>query len=106
MEVFAVSEFIGELNGVLGEIVVDENGNVKINLDLSSLNNELCDFKDNKESYLYHIHNEWNSDDLYEKYGDDCNLNFIGDHLNPFNSPLCNNINEEITYFNCKIGDS
>eukprot|EP01083_Nonionella_stella_P305249 1064165_1 len=40
MEVYAIAEFVKDKDGVEGEVVVDENGNIEINL--SSLDTSVC----------------------------------------------------------------
>jgi hypothetical protein len=104
MEVYAIAQF--EQNDVSGDVVIDENGNVEINLDLSSFDLKECD---NDKVLKIAIYNEWNDEEKTEVYGEDCTMDLIGKGIfDPFGTgKYCDKLeeNENIDYFSCSIGD-
>jgi len=104
MEVYAIAQF--EEGDVSGEVVIDENGNVEINLDLASFDLAECE---NDKALRMAIYNEWNDEEQTERYGEDCTMELIGkDIFDPFGTgKYCDKLeeNETIDYFSCSIGD-
>eukprot|EP01084_Bolivina_argentea_P285239 489116_1 len=101
----AIASFEQDNNsGVDGTIVIDGNGNVKIDLDISQLDISLCDGNE----IGYAIYNKWNyneNDKLLSQYGPNkCIFNVIGNVYNPFNMPKCD-ANNNNDYFECELGD-
>ena len=116
-EVWAIAEFTGDVHG---EVVVDEGGNMEINLDVSLLDEAIC------REYSYHVYNKWGSNDMTAQYGEDCrdiiggnvnvsvfcihwtNVQYLEEHLDPFGTGICCDDldnGEDIGYFNCEMGD-
>eukprot|EP01083_Nonionella_stella_P214739 773506_1 len=96
-KVTATATFEASDSGVDGTVKVDENGNVFINLDVSKLDTEACNFGENDDIVLeYGIYNK----------GTECSWDNIGDIYNPFNVPKCSKYNGNgDKYFECSIGD-
>jgi len=96
--------------GVTGYVEISEGGFVNIDVNLSDIEinsmNTICG--ENNLEYMYHIHNEWNHDDLDTKWGPTlCGSEYTAGHYNPFGVETCSVLanNEQISYFNCEIGD-
>eukprot|EP01083_Nonionella_stella_P095711 268780_1 len=96
-EVYGVAEFT---KNVIGDIIVDENGNIEMDLDLSNFDSKI-DCNENKFGYA--ICNEYNSDNLDENYGNECNRELLGDLFDPFETGKRCEENDD--YVSCEIGD-
>eukprot|EP01084_Bolivina_argentea_P093837 168704_1 len=100
--VFSASE-----SGVNGDVIIDENGNVLIDLDVTNLDLAECQFGDNAVSFEYYVYDDWkyDSNDLQSKSGSKaCDTDMTGAYYDPFNTGKCADV-ESVDYFDCAIGD-
>eukprot|EP01084_Bolivina_argentea_P093280 167794_1 len=109
VEITAKAVFKSTESGVEGEVIVDENGNVFIDLDVSKLDSSKCEV-DDKEAIVfeYAIYSKWDygKADKESKYGDECGLDVSGEEYNPYDVPSCSQFESgEDLYFACSMGD-
>mmetsp|Transcript_46236 Transcript_46236/g.41358 ORF Transcript_46236/g.41358 Transcript_46236/m.41358 type:complete len:207 (+) Transcript_46236:40-660(+) len=102
----AVATFDGT-GGVSGEIEIDEDGRVNVDLNVGGLDGSQCE--DGGYEFAYHIHTLWEYDDLTPRFGSDaCGSAYTGGHFNPYGVQTCvaaAAAGEEVDYYNCEIGD-
>eukprot|EP01083_Nonionella_stella_P093157 260940_1 len=93
--------------GVDGYVEANQDGEVTISININDIDASLCGNTDTL-GYGYHIHTDWRYIELLNKFGPtDCGPDYTAGHFNPFDVVTCDNLsyNEEITYFNCEVGD-
>eukprot|EP01084_Bolivina_argentea_P295010 507780_1 len=98
----AIAQFNGSY-GVTGFASVDQDGTVIINLDVSGLDASRC--ADNGvDGFRYHIHNKWTHDSTDNRYEFDCSPPYTSGHFNPYQAPICSQV-EDPGYYDCEVGD-
>mmetsp|Transcript_52570 Transcript_52570/g.87054 ORF Transcript_52570/g.87054 Transcript_52570/m.87054 type:complete len:358 (-) Transcript_52570:176-1249(-) len=95
--------------GVSGFVELDENGNIFIDLDVTSLDTSACSFVNGEVSLKYGIFDTWRYgfDYVTARTGaSECGADFVGELFDPFNRPLCSELSmSEVSYYSCKLGD-
>ena len=80
----AVAEFDGT-GGVNGQIEIDEDGRVNVDLNIAGLDASQCE--DGGQEFAYHIHELWEYDDLTPRFGSDaCGPTYTGGMYNMYNT--------------------
>ena len=84
-------------------MTVNQKGQVSIALNTGDVNASICG--DNGSEFKYHIHEFWNYEDFNNRYGPtDCGSAFTGGHYNPYDKPVCTQVNDP-DYWSCEVGD-
>eukprot|EP00490_Sorites_sp_Unknown_P023580 CAMPEP_0114677500 /NCGR_PEP_ID=MMETSP0191-20121206/50604_1 /TAXON_ID=126664 /ORGANISM="Sorites sp." /LENGTH=163 /DNA_ID=CAMNT_0001950173 /DNA_START=108 /DNA_END=596 /DNA_ORIENTATION=- len=89
-------------NGIKGEAYITESGYFLAEIDITGFNQTICENDGGNDEFGYHIH-----DDFNDRITDECGPEYTAGHFNPYNVPVCSALNdyEEITYYNCEVGD-